>query len=321
MTEQALIGIDVGGTKVAGVLSVDGRAIEEVRRPLDSGDLGGQVVAMVRELTSLSGRTPAAIGIASPGQVDAIGGIIEVAVNLGVRRLPITQVVTEAIGVPSAVEHDARAVALWLATDVASPARFAYVSVGTGISAGVILDGALVRGAAGLAGEIGHVVADPAGERCACGLVGCLETVASGPAVGRAAARAVADGAPTSLTPGATSVDVFRAAAAGDLVACTVVETAVAHLASAIRGLALMFGLERIVIGGGVAQAGRAFSEPLRAAVERERTASGLVARAVGESTIEVLSDGRAIGALGAVAVARRLAAARAGSDGEVSTR
>lgn len=321
MTEPALIGIDVGGTKVAGVMVTDGRPIDEVRRPLDARDLGGQVVAMVRELASRSGLPPSAVGIAAPGQVDAVGGVIQIAVNLGIRELSIARLVTDAIGVPSAVEHDARAVALWLGTEPESPARFAYVSVGTGISAGVLLDGALVCGAAGLAGEIGHVVADPAGERCACGLLGCLETIASGPAVARAAVRAAADGAASTLPAGATSVDVYRAAAAGDPVACTVIEIAAAHLAAAIRGLVLMFGLDRVVVGGGVAQAGLAFSEPLRAAVERERAASGLVARAIGETTIEVLSDGRPIGALGAVAVARRLAARRAGPDGEVGAR
>jgi glucokinase len=321
MNGPALIGIDVGGTKIAGVVVIGDQAVDELRRPLDGGDLGDQVVAMVRELAARSGARPAAIGIAAPGQVDPDRGVIEMAVNLGVRDLPIARLVTDALGVPSAVEHDARAVALLLAEEPSMPARLAYVSVGTGISAGVMVDGALVRGNAGLAGEIGHVVADPAGERCACGLIGCLETVASGPAVARAAARALAGGAPSTLAPDATSIDVYRAATAGDPLACAVVESAAAHLAAAIRGLALTFGLDRVVVGGGVAQAGPTFSAPLIAAIELERAGSRLVARALAESAIEVLGDSRPIGALGAVTVARRLAAVAAGPSEEVGTR
>jgi predicted NBD/HSP70 family sugar kinase len=335
MTSPPLIGIDVGGTKVAGIAVVGTDVVAELRRPLHDGDLAGQVIAVARELAEQAGARPGAIGIAVPGQVDAERGVIELAVNLGVRDLPIGALVADALGVPSAVEHDARAVARWLADDDPAGRSLAYVSVGTGISAGVTVDGTVLRGAAGLAGEIGHLVADPAGVRCACGLVGCLETVASGPAIALSARRAVADGKPSVLSSSPTSEDVYRAAGEGDLLASAVVTRAATHLAAALRGLALAYGVGRIVIGGGVAQAGPAFADPLLAAVARERATSTLVARALGADAIEVIDDSRPIGALGAVALARRLVAGAAmpadvpyanpnqpaGAGGEVGTR
>jgi glucokinase len=312
MTAPLLIGVDVGGTKVAGIAVMGSDVVAELRRPLHDGDLAGQVIAVVRGLGERGETSPAAIGIAAPGQIDAERGVIELAVNLGVRDLAIGALVADALGVPTAVEHDARAVARWLADDDPAGRSLAYVSVGTGISAGVAVDGTVLRGAAGLAGEIGHLVADPAGDRCACGLVGCLETVASGPAVSRSARRAIAEGRPSALPPSPTSEDVYRAAGEGDPLAGIVVEHAAIHLAAALRGLALAYGVGRIVIGGGVAHAGRAFADPLLAAVARERAISPLVARALDADAIEVINDGRPIGALGAVALARRLIAGAA---------
>ncbi len=323
MSGPLLVGIDVGGTKLAGI-AVDGeRVVAQVHRPLSQADVAGQVVEVARDLAGPLGGRPDAIGIAVPGQVDTRRGIVELAVNLGVRDLPLGSLVADALDAPTAVEHDARAVAGWLVDEGGDPApvTLAYLSVGTGISAGVVVDGVVLRGTAGLAGEIGHVVADPSGERCACGLAGCLETVASGPSVARAARRLVASGAASSLPADPTSEQVFRAAGNGDALACDVVDRATTHLAAAIRGLALAYGIGRIVVGGGVARAGRAFAEPLLAAVERERAASGLVERALRDVPIEVLEDDRPIGALGAVALARRHISDSAPGGGEVGTR
>lgn len=321
MTAPVVVGIDVGGTKLAGVALAGDRLLIERRRPLDPSSLADQVIELVRELAAASGRAITAVGIAVPGQVDTGNGVIELAVNLAVRELPIGSLVSEALGVPCAVEHDARAVAAWLAEQEGSPADIAYLSVGTGISAGVVVDGRLVRGGDGLAGEIGHVLADPAGSTCACGLIGCLETVASGPAVARIATEAIAAGADTSMPATPTTADVYYAAAAGDLTARAVVDRAATHLAAAVRGLALAFGVARIVIGGGVTHAGESFARPLADALERERVGSTLIARALPSSAVRVLDDDRPLGALGAAAVAReRLTAAVPRPHEEVGT-
>ena len=214
------------------------------------------------------------------------------------------------LGVPTFVEHDARAAALWLSEQAAdgsaqAPASVAFLAIGTGISAGVVLDGALLRGDNGFAGEVGHLVADPDGAICACGLRGCLETIAAGPAIGRQADEAMAAGRSTVLSPHSSAADVFRASAAGDEVAVEIVDRVADHLARAIRSLALTLGVKRVVIGGGVAAAGPALLEPIRSHIARERAASPLVQAALGDATVELLSPTEAPGARGVAAIAR----------------
>ena len=122
-------------------------------------------------------------------------GSVSMAVNLGITHLMLGPLLQAELGVPTFVEHDARAAAVWLSEQAAdgsaeTPTSVAFLAIGTGISAGVILDGALLRGDNSYAGEVGHVVADPDGAVCACGLRGCLETIAAGPAIARQADEA-----------------------------------------------------------------------------------------------------------------------------------
>ncbi|MGH2446030.1 MAG: ROK family protein [Candidatus Limnocylindria bacterium] len=306
MSGELVLGIDVGGTKLAGVATNGAAVVAEGRRVLVSGRaLGDQVIDLARELITVAGNgAVTGIGLAVPGQVDTASGVIELAVNLEVRGLPIGSIVSAELGAPCFVEHDARAVAAWIAADRHESA-LAYVSVGTGVSAGVVLDGRVLHGTDGIAGEIGHTLGDPSGPRCACGLIGCVEALASGPAVARAAAESIAAGTASSLSRRPSTADVYAAAAQGDPLAEGIVMRAATHIAAAIRGIALAFGVRSIVVGGGVARAGEAFAAPLRAALDRERDASALVAQALPRNAVEVLDDERPLGALGAAAVAR----------------
>jgi predicted NBD/HSP70 family sugar kinase len=186
----------------------------------------------------------------------------------------------------------------------ASPS-IAFLAIGTGISAGIVLDGALLRGDNSVAGEVGHVVADPEGVVCACGLRGCLETIASGPAIGRQADETVAAGRSSILSPNSNAADVFRASSAGDEVAVEITDRVADHLARAIRSLALTLGVKRVVIGGGVAAAGPALLELIQSRIDRECAASPLVQAALGDATVELLSPTEAPGARGAAAIAR----------------
>lgn len=321
MTEPLIVGIDVGGTKLAGAAFVGQAIVAERRCVLDGTPLQDQIIRLATDLVAAVGRPAAAIGIAVPGQVDVRSGVIELAVNLDAAGLPIGAIVTAELGVPCFVEHDARAVASWLVHRPGSPQDLAYLSIGTGISAGVVLGGELLRGSDGLAGEVGHLIADPKGPRCACGLTGCLEAIASGPAVARAAAEGLASGSASTLEPEPTTEAVYRAAAAGDALACAVVGRAATHLAAAVRGLALGYGVSRVVIGGGVTHAGDAFAGPLQAALDRERSASSLARRALPDDMLEILAEDRPLGALGAAAVARRSVGIPAVGVGEVGQR
>ena len=156
----------------------------------------------------------AAIGVGVPGRVDPLTGTVTLAVNLGWSDLSLGDQLEARLGRPCLLENDVRAAALGLHKRhfVGGLDDLAYVAVGTGVSAGVILRGQLHRGARGLAGEIGHVIAQADGPPCSCGERGCLETLISGPAIARQARAAVASGAATTLAGVAdpTAVDGLR---------------------------------------------------------------------------------------------------------------
>ena len=162
----------------------------------------------------------AAIGVGVPGRVDPATGTVTLAVNLGWSNLELGRRLEQRLGRPCVLENDVRAAALGLHRRrvVGDVDDLAYVAVGTGVSAGVILGGQLHRGVRGLAGEIGHVIAVSSGPACSCGERGCLETLVSGPAIARDARAAVATGAPTRLAAieAPTAVDVYREATDGD---------------------------------------------------------------------------------------------------------
>lgn len=294
---QVVLGIDVGGTKTAALL-VDGEncvlGAETTATRHDA--LGDGIVALARLVLGRAGLTAddvAAVGIGLPGHVDPVAGTVELAVNVARRSQPVAGFVGAVLGIPCFIDHDARAAARWLADlDAGRHRALAYVSVGTGISAGVVLDGRLLTGARNMAGEIGHVVAVPDGPRCVCGLHGCLESVASGPAIARLA------GAPSAA-------EVFAAAADGDAEAQQVVDAAAAHLARAVRGLVLAFGLDLVVLGGGVARAGDRLMGPLLNALAAERAASFVVRELVADGVVRREPADPEAGTWGAVTVAR----------------
>ena len=278
--------------------------------PTDRSSLVGQIAGLVDDAARQLGQDVVAVGVAVPGHVDPDDGSVSMAVNLGIEHLELGPMLQAKLGVPAFVEHDARAAALWLSeqgTDGSgrAPASVAFLAIGTGISAGVVLDGALLRGDNGFAGEVGHVVADPDGVICACGLRGCLETVAAGPAIGRQADEAVAAGRDTILATRSSAADVYRARSAGDEVAVEITDRVADHLARAIRSLVLTLGVRRVVIGGGVAAAGPALLESITSSIARERASSPLVEAALGDATVELLSPTEAPGARGAAAIAR----------------
>jgi predicted NBD/HSP70 family sugar kinase len=152
----------------------------------------------------------------------------------------------------------------------------------------------------GLAGEIGHLIVQPGGPTCACGQRGCLEAVAAGPAIAQAATvRGLA---------GATAVDVYALAAAGDAEACAIAADVGRWLAWAVHLLVLSLDLDRIVVGGGVAAAGAPFLDPIRAAVDGLRAASPLAAQLLERATVELSAGGTDTGPWGAITVARESA-------------
>lgn len=181
-----------------------------------------------------------AIGV--PGPVDSEAGVVEGAPNLpGWQRVPIRDQLQAALGCRCLVEHDANLAAL--AEHRRGSGRgtndFVYVTVSTGIGAGLILGGSLYRGHQGSAGEFGHMVIQPDGPLCNCGNRGCLEALASGTAIAREAGVGSAS-------------EVGRMAAAGDREAQAILTRAARYLGLALGGLINLLNPEVVALGGGV---------------------------------------------------------------------
>ena len=251
-----VVGVDVGGTKTrAAVFDRHFDVIDDVTVPtLVGGPRRVQegIVSTVAGLR-LGGRELAGVGVGIPGIVDGSAGTVRHAFNLGVGGdvLEVASGVGAAVGAPCWVANDVDAAALGVYEVVRRGRRrlgdLAYLSVGTGVAAGVVLGGRIYAGSNGFAGEIGHLRVDPDGQRCLCGMQGCLEAVASGPALAR---RWCASGRQSPVEA------LFAAAGRGEGPAALIVERAAAHLAHAVHALALTFDVDRIVIGGGVADVG-----------------------------------------------------------------
>ena len=313
------VGIDVGGTKTSCVVTDASDALLHKHVVTTNATaLTAQIIDLAR--TAIASTEPdsvSAIGIAMPGQVEPRRGTAELAVNLGAPDIELGPAVQSGTGLPCFVEHDARAAGTWVferrREGSGDWSDLAYLSVGTGIAAAIFLDGHVLRGRTGLAGEVGHIVVDPVGRACPCGSSGCLETVAAGPAVARAARDAATSGRPTRLTTNSTAEDVFEAAAAGDEVAQEICVKLGEHLARAVRGLVMTLGVQRVVIGGGVAGGGDAFLQPIKQALAVERRKSALVETAFAGTSLELLPPDLEPGARGAAAIARQRLAARQG--------
>jgi glucokinase len=313
-----LVGVDVGGSKIAVLvagpaLGVRGRFAlpTEVGSQEQAADVIGDAVGAALGDAGAALDRVAAVGIGVPGRVDPVSGTVSLAVNLGWNELPLGPQVEARLGTPVRLENDVRAAAygLYERRVLGDVADLAYLSVGTGVAAGIVLDGRLHRGARGLAGEVGHIVVDPAGPPCPCGLRGCLEVLAAGPAVAMRAATALREGRPSSL-PSAdlTAADVYAAAAAGDPLASEIAADVGAHIARAVHLLVMAYDVEVVVLGGGVAGAGDAFLDPILRALDRLREASALAREVLRPGVIHLLPAGSEAGAWGAVALARSAA-------------
>lgn len=330
MTSPLLVGVDVGGTKIAVLITTpDGAILGRATRASSAGDQDGAAEAIATTIeTALADagarvEDVAVIGVGVPGRVNPRTGDVTIAVNLGWTDLALRDALEARLGRPCVIENDARAAAVGLhhRRVLGAAEDIAYLAVGTGIAAGVILDGRLHRGARGLAGEIGHAIADRAGPVCTCGQRGCLEALVSGPSIARRAAEALAaealaadvlavDGGGSRLRSiplgELTAVDVYEAATAGDPLASDLVEDVGRRLAWAIHLLVMAYDVDRVVLGGGVSHAGETFMAPIQRELDRLRAASAIAGELLPRDVVEALPVGADAGVLGAVAIAQQ---------------
>lgn len=272
-----VIGIDLGGTQLRVAVADDRGFLRTVVREATEARRGrdhviGRIVGAVKAALLQDGTTPdriGALGIGMPGPVDPEAGLVISPANLpGFRNVPLNQILTRATGIPSFLHHDAHLAAYGEHKRGAArgASELIYVTVSTGIGAGLILHNRLYAGAHGIAGEVGHIVVQRGGPHCDCGNYGCVEAISSGTGIARAALR-MAPGEPRSLLHGVanpTAVDVVQAAGKGDRLAIEIVENAGAYLGIALGTLINLLNPQVIVLGGSVLKAGPLLTRPMR---------------------------------------------------------
>lgn len=293
------VGLDVGGTKIDAVaVTSDGEIVARRRRPTGwGGDAVVEgVLGAIADLSVEGGFAPSAVGtvgVGIPGLVDAETGRVLHAVNLGVESLDLADRAASVLGVPVRVENDVKAAALGAAGLRGIDGSMAYLNLGTGVAAGIVVDGTIWRGSRGTAGEVGHLSVDPSGRLCGCGQRGCIETFCGGGALARAWGR-----------PGALPVrDILDAAEAGDDEARGLRADLFHGAAAGVRALVLSADVERVIIGGGLTALGDRLLDGVRVALRSGAKASAFMRSLHLEDRIELLPAGSPAAAFGAAIV------------------
>ena len=264
-------GADLGGTTCKlGLFKTDGTLLEKWEIPTDTSDDGANILKDIAAAVhskmvekSLTKEMVEGLGIGVPGPVGK-DGVVNRAVNLGWGVKPVAQELGDLVGLKVRVANDANIAALgesWMGSGKGFDSVI-MVTLGTGIGGGIVIDGQILSGAHGAAGEIGHLtVNEQELEACGCGRFGCLEQYASATGIARYARKTLANNeepsrlreiAPEELT----AKDIFDVAKEGDRIANEVVENVCRLLASALAKICVVVDPEAVLIGGGVSKAG-----------------------------------------------------------------
>lgn len=256
--------LDIGGTTIKGaVVDHESTVMARLRRPTPSRDDGPDEVlaatlAVIDELAGAAPRSAGirAVGLVVTGIVDERRGLAVHSENVGWRNVPVRSVIEQATGLPVGFGHDVRAgtLAEWRLGAGRGLEDLVFVPIGTGVSAGIVVQGRLIAGG-GYAGEIGHVDVGH-GESCVCGGRGCVEALASAAAIARRYAA-------VSGRPVAGAREVAGRMVAGDPSARRVWNDATEALALALAWTSVVLAPQAIILGGGLARSGSLLFEPL----------------------------------------------------------
>ena len=280
-----VVGIDIGGTKLATVVAdKDGNILQKVRKPTESEkgprhavQLLLEMVDEVLDLAKLPREDISGIGVSCGGPLDTKTGIIYSPPNLpGWDALPLKEMIESEFHIPTIIENDANASAL-------AEARFGggrgydyvlYMTMSTGIGGGIVANGEIYHGANDSAGEVGHQVLLPDGPLCGCGQHGCLEALCSGPAIARRAQAAVIDQPHTKIVALAEgeiesvrSEHVLQAARDGDALAIALVEETAYYMGWGIANLVNILNPQIVLLGTIAVAAGDLLLDPIRRTV------------------------------------------------------
>ncbi len=278
------IGIDLGGTNIAvGLVDNDGKILAKSSTPTlkerEYTEIVADMAKLCEEVCKAAGYTMAdvlAIGIGSPGSIDSDNGVVVYANNLKMDRTPIAEELRKYFNLPIKMENDANAAAYGeYVINGEGVSSFVFVTLGTGVGGGIILDGKIYRGFNGVGAELGHTPLIYKGYPCTCGRLGCYETYASVTALIRQTKEAM-DKNPDSLmhkiahnegkVSGRTA---FDAAKAGDKAAQAVVDQYLEYVAEGLSGIINIFQPEKILIGGGISKEGDYLLNPIKEYVDK----------------------------------------------------
>jgi glucokinase len=315
-----VIGVDIGGTNVVvGVVPLEGGPPLVLRSAATNGTRGPDAVVEdigVMALAAVAGALEryggdrgriVGVGIGCPGPLDLAEGRVILTPNLGWNDYPIRDKVAARLGLPATLDNDANCATYgeWWQGAGRGSRDMAGVTMGTGIGGGLILEGRLLRGASGTAGEFGHTTIDLNGRRCACGNYGCLEAYASGPNIAARAREGIEAGYESEITrlvegdlSRITALTVYDALLLGDRHAREVMHETAKILGAGVANIVNMFNPEVIVVVGGVTSAGEHLFAPLRAEVKRRAFPTAVAACRILPGEL-----GQAAGVVGAAGV------------------
>jgi glucokinase len=271
-SDRHYIGIDISGAALhAALVSHEGQVVARREAALESGAaLPAQIAAVVAELRDAAPQV-SALGIGVPGLVSPETGRVVVSSDLpSVVRADLQTELARSTNLPIALANDANAAAYgeYIAGAGRGSRNMFYVTIGTGIGGALILDGKLWYGDSGFAGEFGHITIDREGIECTCGNTGCLETVASAPNIVRRTHERLVRDSTSSLTrlglnKNFTAADIAHAANEGDDFAMLMIERTGRYIGTAIAAVINLLNIQRIVLGGGVMDAGKLILDPI----------------------------------------------------------
>lgn len=314
-----IVGVDLGGTSIKlALLTNDGEFIEKWEVPTDKSESGihipktiaAAIESKLKEINKTK-EDVAGIGIGAPGSVRLEDGLIFAAVNLGWVNFPLKAKLEEESGIPVIVDNDANIAAvgeMWKGAGNGAK-DVVMVTLGTGVGGGVIVNGRVVHGISGAAGEIGHITVQPDhGILCNCGKYGCLETISSATGIARIANEKVQLATKETILKEKashnllTTKDVFEAYSKGDEVAEEIVNQVMRYLALGLAGVGNTLNPENIIIGGGVSNAGELILKPLKKYFDQ------FAFTTVRETTkLSIAKLGNDAGAIGAAYLVRQL--------------
>ncbi len=309
MDKKYVVGVDLGGTKIyTALVDLEGKIIKE--KVVETLAAEGEEAVLARIKNTIDYVIEGtdidlikAIGIGSPGPLDAKKGIIVETPNLPFKNFELVKNIKEKYQLPTYLDNDANAATLgeFMFGAGKGTENMIYMTVSTGIGGGAILNGKIYRGSTGNALEVGHTTIVKDGARCGCGNIGCAEAMASGTAIGKRAKEAVATNVETALKnyDNVTSKEVFIEAAKGDRVAKEILTNCLSYLGIAVSNVISSFDPEKVVIGGGVINGGDIVLESVKAEVSKR-----CMKTYVDFCSIEKAKLGGQAGVLGAAALA-----------------